>query len=228
MSDYQLVAATRTEQGKQVKKLRTAGKVPAVLYGHNIENQLVTLDDLAFKRTFHQAGHAALVKLEIESKPAVQVLIADVQTDHLGGILHADLHQVNMDEIVNADIPIRLIGDAPGVFNLGGTLVQPLEMLEVEALPANLPQSIEVDISGLVEFDASISVSDIKLSDKVTIITDTHELICRIDAPRSDEEMAALEADMGDEVPAELAEEKAAAEAAAEEDKAANKPPSAS
>ncbi|MEI6481607.1 MAG: 50S ribosomal protein L25, partial [Candidatus Saccharibacteria bacterium] len=194
MTNSTISAVSRTEQGKKLKELRSAGKVPGVVYGREVENKLIALDDLTFKRTFHSAGHSSLITLEIEGSEPVQVLIADVQTDHLGRILHADFHQVKMDEIVKADVPIRLIGEAPGVFNMGGTLVQPLEELEVEALPGDLPQSIEVDISGLVAFEDSITVADIKLSDKVAVLTDEHELVCRIEAPRSDEEMAALEA----------------------------------
>ncbi|MCC7543170.1 50S ribosomal protein L25 [bacterium] len=221
MVEFKLKAVERTQQGKQVRQLRKSGQVPGVVYGREVENRLVALDDLTFKRIYHQAGHSSLVELVLGDDKPVNVLIADVQTDHLGRILHADLHQVKMDEVVRANVPVKLIGDAPGVFNLGGTLVQPLEELEIEALPADLPQAIEVDIAGLENFDDSISVSDLKLDSKLVVLTDGHELICRVEAPRSDEEMAALEAEMGDELPEDLAEEKQAAETAAEESKEA-------
>ncbi len=219
MVDYKLQAAERAQQGKQVRQLRSSGSIPGVIYGREVENKLVSLEDLTFKRVFHQAGHSSLVQLAVGDAAPVNVLISDVQTDHLGRIIHVDFHQVKMDEVVTAEVPIKLVGEAPGVFNLGGTLVQPLEELEVEALPADLPQAIEVDISGLENLEDSISVSDLKISDKVTVMTDAHELICRVDAPRTDEEMAELEAEMGDELPEDLAEEKEAAATAAEESK---------
>ena len=219
MVDYKLVAEQRAQQGKQVQQIRQSGKVPGVVYGREVENVLVALDDLAFKRVYGQAGHSSLVELTVGDAKPVNVLIADVQSDHLGRLLHIDFHQVKMDEVVRTEVPIKLIGDAPGVFNQGGTMVQPLETLEVEALPADLPQAIEVDISGLENFDDSISVSDLKLDSKLTVLTDEHELICRVEAPRTDEEMAELDAEMGDELPEDLADEKEAAAAAAEESK---------
>lgn len=206
MEQYTLVATRREETGKAVKKLRSTGKIPGVVYGSGVDSRVISVDDLVLSRIFQKAGHTGLVELSIGDAKPVHVLISEVQTNHLGRIQHVDFHQVKMDEIVRTEVPLRLVGDVPAVFNLGGSLVQVLEEVEVEALPAFLPSSIEVDVSGLEELEATLSVADIQMPDKVTLLSDPQETICKVEAPRTEEEMAALDAEMGDEVPAEVAE----------------------
>lgn len=217
MEQYTLAATRRDETGKAVKKLRTTGKIPGVVYGSGVDSQIVSVEDLVLTRVFHKAGHTGLVELSVGETKPVHVLISEVQTDHLGKIQHVDFHQVKMDEIVRTEVPLRLVGDVPAVFNLGGSLVQVLEEVEVEALPAFLPSSIEVDVTGLEELEASLSVADIKMPEKVTLLTDLQETICKVESPRSEEELAALDAEMGDEVPADEEGEEGESAAAAPE-----------
>ncbi len=148
-----------------------------------------------------------MIELMIDASDPVNVLIHEVQTNHLGRPLHVDFYQVKMDEAIRTEVPLKLVGEAPGVFNLGGSLVQALEEVEVEALPANLPSSIEVDVSSLEELESSLSVVDIVVPEKVTILSDEHEMVCKVEAPRSEEEMAELDAEMGEEVKPEDVEE---------------------
>lgn len=216
MEQFTLPVAVRTETGKATKRVREEGKVPGIVYGRDVEPQIVSVEDLVLTRIFHKAGHTGLIELAIGDKKPVHVLITDVQTNHLGRIQHVDFHQVKMDEIVRTEVPLRLVGDAPAVFNLGGSLVQTLEEVEVEALPAFLPSHIEVDVSGLEELEVGLSVADIVMPDKVTLLTDVQETVCKIEPPRSEEEMAALDAEMGDEVPAEVAEGEEAADEGSE------------
>lgn len=205
-TDFALQATARTEQKKQVKALRQSGQIPAVVYGNGFDTQVIKVSQLEFLKVYHKAGSSGLVELSVDEHKPLHVLISEVQNDHLGSPQHIDFHQVNMNEAIRTEVPLKLIGDAPGVYNLGGSLIQTLEEVEVEALPANLPQAIEVDISGLEEFDAHLSVSDLVIPADVTVLTDEHEMVCKIEAPRSDEEMAELDAEIVDEV-AEGAEE---------------------
>lgn len=215
-TEFALQATTRTEQKKQVKTLRQAGQIPAVLYGNGVTNQSVKVDQLEFLKVYHKAGSSGLVELSIEGHKPIHVLITEVQNDHLGSPQHIDFHQVNMNEAIRTEVPLKLTGEAPAVYNLGGSLIQVLEEIEVEALPANLPQAIEVDVNGLDEFDMHLSVSDLKIPADVTVLTDEHEMVCKIEAPRSDEEMAELDAEIGDEVGEAGAEDGATAEDSSE------------
>jgi large subunit ribosomal protein L25 len=200
MDKLTLQVEARTDMGKKAQQVRNSGKVPGVIYGRGDTNQSVAVDALVFAKAYQKAGQSGLIELSVGEAKPVNVLIQDVQTNHLGRPLHVDFYQVKMDETIRTEVPLKLVGDAPGAFNLGGSLVQVLEEVEVEALPANLPSAIEVDVSGLEELESSLSVADLKTPDKVTILTDTHELVCRVESPRSEEEMAELDAEMGEEV----------------------------
>ncbi len=217
MESQRLSVAPREEKGKATKRLRAEGKVPGVVYGRDVDSKIVSVDNLELTRVFHRAGHTGLIELAVGEAKPVHVLISELQTNHLGRIQHVDFHQVKMDEIVRTEVPIRLVGEPPAVFNLGGSLVQVLEEVEVEALPADLPSALELDVSGLEELETNLSVADLKLPKGVTLLSDEHDMICKIESPRTEEEMAELDAEMGEEVPAEAAEEGAEAEAPAEE-----------
>ncbi len=212
MNTFELQAQPRTVSGKKVKVLRQDGRIPGVVYGKDVESCLVDVDGRALQKLIQQAGTAGLLELTIGEDKPVHVLISEAQIDHLGAIRHVDFHAVKMDEVVRTEVPLRLVGDVPAVYNLGGSLVQVLEELEVEALPADLPQHIDVDVSVLEELEAHISVESLNAPDKVTFLTDPHEMICKVESPRSDEEMAALDEEMGEAVAAEDAIEGEAAE----------------
>jgi large subunit ribosomal protein L25 len=212
MDIIKLDADVRENTGKKLRQERNAGKIPGVLYGRELEPKIVSVDNLVFSKVYHKAGHSGLVELTVGDTKPVNVLIQDVQTDYLGRPLHIDFYQVKMDEAIRTEVPLKLVGDAPGAFNLGGSLVQVLEEVEVEALPANLPSHIDIDVAVLEELEASLSVADITVPDKVKILTDEHEMVCKIEPPRSEEEMAELDAEMGEEVTPEGEETEAEAQ----------------
>lgn len=216
MDIIKLDADVRENTGKKLRQERNAGKIPGVLYGRELESKIVSVDNLVFSKVYHKAGHSGLVELTVGDTKPVNVLIQDVQTDYLGRPLHIDFYQVKMDEAIRTEVPLKLVGDAPGAFNLGGSLVQVLEEVEVEALPANLPSHIDIDVAVLEELEASLSVADITVPDKVKILTDEHEMVCKIEPPRSEEEMAELDAEMGEEVAPEGEEAEAEVETTGE------------
>ena len=164
-----LAAEPREVTGKAVKKLRSAGRLPAVVY------------DLLRKH----AGPNALIDLSVDGKKANPVLIHGVQIHPVNRRpLHADLFLVRMTEELTVDVRLVATGESAAVTQLNGTLLHPTENVRVKALPDHLPQSIEYSIESLVDFDAAIHVRDLSIPDDVTLLTDPDEIIAKVQAPR--------------------------------------------
>lgn len=193
MENITLNANKRTLTGKKAAGLRKQGKLPAVLYGHDSENQQIELNEKDFLKTFKKAGESTIVNLVIEgaSKP---VLIQDVQHHYLNDQpIHVDFYAVNMSEKLHAKIPLHFIGESNAVKALGGILVKNLQEVEVECLPADLPHAIEVNIAKLNTFEDVIRVSELNVSDKVKILASPEEVVITSQPPRSEEELKELE-----------------------------------
>jgi len=189
----QLTATTRQEKGKYATALRKTGIIPAVMYGHGIQNTNVFLPDLTFGRVLKQAGENTLIALSIDGGAPVNVLIADTQLHPLTGrVMHVDLFQVRMDEEIEAGVPIEFTGEAPAVKALGGILIRSIDTLEVSCLPANLPHSIIIDLSVLKELDDNISIADISVPKGVELLGKADTVVVSVAAPRTEAELAAL------------------------------------
>lgn len=159
--------------------------IPAVLYGKGITNQILKIKKNDFDRVFKEAGESNLIDLDYGSGP-VKVLIKDIQRDVIKNyIIHADLYQVNMKEKITAEVPLHFIGEAPAVKNLGGILMKDLDSLEVECLPSDLVDHIEVDVSGLSAFDDAIRINDLKLPKGISLTRETNEIVAVISQPRA-------------------------------------------
>ncbi|MBW4061342.1 50S ribosomal protein L25 [Candidatus Saccharibacteria bacterium] len=198
-----LNASTRTERGKKLSKVRANGLVPAVAYGREVASESVSIDARELTKVYRQAGGNKLVDFKIGDGKSRGVIIHEVQLDgRSGAILHADLYLVRMNEVLTAEIPLHFVGESTAVYQLEGVLLKNLETVEVECLPADLPESIEVDISVLDEFEKSISVADLVIPKGVKLLVeDTETLVVKVEAPRSDEEIAELEADLTEVLP---------------------------
>lgn len=202
MQQIILSATKRNILGKSVNKLRKASTLPGVVYGHGLETTPVEINEKEFKKAFKQAGENTLVSLQVEGK-SIPVIIHDVQMHYLHDQpIHVDFYAVNMDEKLKARIPIHFMGEAPAVKALGGILIKNLTEVEVECLPADLPQFFEVDLSGLNEFDQAIRVSDLVVPAKVKVLANPDEMVANVTAPRSEEELKALEAEVKEDVAA--------------------------
>ncbi len=213
----QISATTREVVGKKVKTLRQAGQLPVVLYGNTKENLHLTVDAKTFGKVYDVAGSSTLVDLDIAGKQPVKVLIHDVQMDPMTGqYLHADLFQVKLDEKIQTEIPLTFVGESAAVKDLGGNLLTPKTVVNVEAFPQDLVAEIEVDISSLATFDDKLTVASIKAPKGVTILDDAEEAIAVVTEPRSEEE---LEAEL-----APTTEEAEAAAIAATEEASTEKP----
>lgn len=182
-----LQAQPRTLTGKKVNQLRRQHILPANIFGKKIKSQAIQLDLQEFNRVYSEAGETTLVDLVIDSTNR-PTLITNVQLDPITSTpLHADFHQVDLTEKVTANIPLEIVGESPAVKDKGGVLETPLTEIEVEALPTDLPDNIQVDISILVEIGDTLSVSDLKVDSKVEIKSDPQAPIVVISEPREEE-----------------------------------------
>ncbi|KAA3653281.1 MAG: 50S ribosomal protein L25 [Calditrichaeota bacterium] len=181
MSDANLTVAVRKESGKKVAKgLRKAGEIPAVYYSQGKENIPVSVD----KKNFFVAykSDSQLIYLIIKKGKKLPTIIREVQWDPVTEEpLHIDFMGVRMDEKVSSTVPIQLIGEAVGVKDQGGILQFALRHVDVECLPMDIPDSIEVDVSNLNLHD-SLHVSDIAF-DKGEIVSDPQSVIASVAAP---------------------------------------------
>ncbi|MBM3283251.1 50S ribosomal protein L25 [Candidatus Gottesmanbacteria bacterium] len=171
MEKLQLKATKRTITGRKVKKLRKEGILPANIYGKKLASIPVQVLEKDFSGVFNKAGETGLVELIIESKKH-PVLIQNIQYHPVTHYpLHADFYQVDLKEKVSAKVPLVFISEAPAVKDKVGTLLQLILEVEVEALPADLPDKIEVDVGKLSAVDQSIKVGELKVDSKIKILT---------------------------------------------------------
>ncbi|MFC1596126.1 50S ribosomal protein L25 [Candidatus Margulisiibacteriota bacterium] len=193
MEENTLEVVVRQETGKEnVKRLRAAGDIPAVLYGrHMKESVVLSVSKNLFdtKLTKSAAGLNTIFKMIIKDKDKETTEIAiihDVQFNVItDDIIHIDFHQINVNEKINATIPVRFIGIAPGV-KKGGHLVEFVSKLDIQSLPMDLPPYIEVDVSAL-EMGEGIRIRDLNLADKLEIFTSGDQLLILVEGPRREE-----------------------------------------
>lgn len=212
MEKINLNAKIRDISGRKVKKLRAEGLIPVIMYGHDVEPKMMTVDKKEFNHIYQEAGGSTMVELNIENnKEPVNILIHQVdfhpQTDE---IVHTDFIQVKLTEKIKAEIPIILIGDdvAPVVKEKEGSIVISKQQIEVEAFPQDLIHEITLDVSYLTDFEQSIHVKDLDISNKITILDDLEDIIVYIQEPRSEEELAELEEEVKEDIESVEVEEK--------------------
>lgn len=183
-----LAAEHRDVIGKKVATLRNAGRLPAVVYGHGIDSDSISLDAHEFEQLRRRTGPNALLDLSVDGKKARPVLVHAVQVHPVHRrTLHVDLFLVRMTEELTVDVPLVATGDAPAVSLNGGTLLHPIESVRVRALPDHLPQSIEYSVTSLLDFDATVHVRDLTVPSDVTLLTDGDEIVAKVQAPRVEE-----------------------------------------
>lgn len=166
--------------GKKVKALRQQGFLPAELYGHKVGNEHVSVSKKDFKKIFEEVGESTIVNLILDGQK-IPVLIYGLQSDNLTGeVSHVDFLAVKMDEKIKTGVELEFTGEAPAVKEKGGVLVKAMQEVEVEALPGDLPRNIEVSLAALAEIGQSICVGDLKVSDKVKVLTDAETVVATI------------------------------------------------
>lgn len=197
-----LAAEHRELTGKKVARLRHAGRLPAVVYGHGVDSDSISVDAHEFEHLRRHTGPNALVDLSIDGKKPRPVLVSAVQVHPVNRrTLHVDLFVVRMTEELTVEVPLVAIGDSFAVSQQGGTLLHPIESIRVRALPDKLPQSIEFSVESLIDFDTTIHVRDLVMPDDVTLVTDGDEIIAKVQAPRVEEAPIVAAVDVGEGAP---------------------------
>lgn len=192
MSTQKLVLASvkRTVVGRKVKSLRLQGLVPANVFGKKVKSLALSVKSLEFRKVFSKAGATGIIYLEIEGeKEARPVLVSSTQKSPLKGtLLHIDFRQVDLTQKVKAEVPVKIIGESLAIKDKNGVLVVVLSKVMVEALPADLPEVLEVSIQGLTEIGQSVHVSDINIDkSKVKIEAAEDETVAIIQEPKKEE-----------------------------------------
>ncbi len=184
-----LAAEHREVTGKKVAAIRHAGRLPAVVYGHGIDSDSISLDAHEFEQLRRHSGPNALVDLSVDGKNTRPVLVHSVQVHPVNRrTLHVDLFLVRMTEELTVEVPLVATGEAPAVTLNGGTLLHPIESVRVRALPDHLPQSIEYSVHALLDFDTAVHVRDLVVPSDVTLLTDGDEIVAKVQPPRVEEE----------------------------------------
>ena len=187
-------AKPRVAFGKANKKLRKTGMLPAVLYGPGKESQALEVQARDFEKVYRKAGENTLVDLVVDGKEKKKVLIHEVARHFMAQTpIHVDFYEVDLTRKIHTKVPLHFVGVSPAVKEQGGVLVKSLSEVEIEALPADLPPFIEIDVSKLQAFDEMVRIGDLKLSDKIKLLGHGEEVIVSVQPPRTEEELAELE-----------------------------------
>ena len=183
MEEIILDASRREIIRKRVKALRREGQLPAVLYGRNIETMPIMFNYRETSRVIDRLGSSTLVVIKLDGNTHYS-LVREKQRDVIKGtLLHVDFQAVSLTEKVRAEVSVELVGESQAVKDLGGVIIVNNENLEVEALPRDLPDRIEVDISELQEIGDAVYVRDVSLVGEVTILADEDEPIVLVTLP---------------------------------------------
>jgi large subunit ribosomal protein L25 len=185
MEQIELQANDRNILGKGVGFLRGQGITPVHLFGHGLKSLVLQCETTKLERSLAQAGETRLITLKVNhEKMARPVLVREVQRESLTGkLLHVDFYQVKMEEKLEVEIPIVLVGEAPALEAKNNTLLRGLNTLTVECLPGKIPASLEVNVGSLTEPGQAIRVKDIAVSPDITILSDPEQVVVTVIAP---------------------------------------------
>lgn len=179
-------AERRSTSGKgAARKLRLAGMVPAVVYGHGRDAESLTLNLADLEKALQGASGSTVIELSVDGKP-LRALIREIQRHPTRKtVSHVDFLEIHAGEKITLDVPLMLVGSPEGVRNAGGVLEQFLREIEIEVLPRDIPERIEIDVSAL-EIGDSLHVSDLSV-ENADILADADQTICTVVPPRVEE-----------------------------------------
>ena len=186
ISHIMILTATKRSKTDRLALIRNNGMIPAVVYGVQVENTMISVSSVDFKKILKIAGESSTIVLEIKgvgTSKKIDVLIHDIQVDPVKGFpIHIDFLAIDMNKIIEVSIPIEFIGLVPAEKDGLGVLVKVLHEIEIEALPKDLPHNVTVDVSVLLALNDQIHVKDIILPKGVSIKTNKDEVIALIGA----------------------------------------------
>lgn len=179
----EIKAVARDVVGKANRRLSAEGLVPAVLYGAGVQSTALAVDRHDFELFLSHNGVAAtIVHLSVDGAKPVNAIVKDMQSNPVKGTLrHVDFMAVKMNQAIKTVVPAHVTGESPGV-KAGGVLMQALHELHIEALPGDLPEHIDVDISHL-DVGGSLHVSDMMVPPGITILDDSETIVCSVTPP---------------------------------------------
>lgn len=187
MEKQVLKATKRTVTGKQVRQLRRAGLLPAVIYGHNVEPVAISLDARDATLALTKVSSSTLISIDVDGHE-IPTLVREKQRDYIRNVLtHVDFMAVSLKEKLRAEVSIEFVGVSPAVKDFNAILVNGLTSLTVECLPTDLPEKFVVDISMLAVIGNGIHVSDIVVPDNIKVLDDLDEMIVVATAPAKEE-----------------------------------------
>lgn len=186
-------SATKRAKG-EAEALRADRRLPGVLYGPGMEPVVLAVDYNGFLKLYNEAGESSLVDLSIDGGEPIKVLIQDLQQDPVkGAITHVDFRQINMNKEMHATIELNFMGEAPAVKELSGTLVKTQDTLDIKCLPKDLVSHVDIDLTVLKTFTDVIHVRDLVLPPGITAEEDANQLIVKVAAPLTEEQLKAME-----------------------------------
>ena len=181
------IKANQRDKSVNLEKLREEGNVPAVLYGPKQENISILIAENELLKVYGEAGESSVISLK-EGANEHEVLIHEIKFNPVTGRpIHVDFYAIEKGKKITVSLPLEFIGESNAVEILGGSLVKVIHELEVEALPKDLPQHLEIDISVLVDFESQIKAGDIKLPEGVELGIEADEVIALVKAAREEE-----------------------------------------
>ena len=185
-----LELASREVLGKKVRQLRRAGIMPVHLYGPTVESRALQCETRTLTDALARAGGTTPVTVSIQGEEGTHLAFArEIQRHPLrDDILHVDLVVVEASRPVTAQVPVILVGESPGARATGGTVLQQLREVSIEALPLEMPNEFEVDLSVLAEEDSVFRAGELQLAAGVFLVTDPEEIVARVELPRELEE----------------------------------------
>ena len=164
-----------------LRNLRREGRLPGVVFGKNVNNEIIHISTIQFEKWLRR-GASGFIELKMEGDPSLTVLLEDLQRDPVtGDLLHVDFQLVQMGEIIRTKIPVKIIGTPVGTKSGGIVQIQD-PYVEVEALPKDLPSSVELDISAM-EIGETRLVKDLDLPSELTVISGANELLVSVSKP---------------------------------------------
>ncbi len=199
MARRELPVETREVTGKKVAALRRSGVLPGNVYGKGLASVSIQIKTEALDRALKASDANEVLDLRISGEADSRPVVVQKMQRHpiSNSPLHAEFYQVSLSEKMHAEVPLIVIGQSEAVVTYNGVLMNALSSIMVEALPLDLPSSIEVDITPLVELEQSLHVGDLPIPANVTVMTDAEVMVVKVSTPRvsveGEEEAAAAE-----------------------------------
>lgn len=173
----------------KASRLRRQKLIPIEYYGKGVENKSLQADYQSFRKVYRATGSNTIINFKIDGKENLNVLVQEVSRDPVTDFIsHVDVINVRMGEKLQTKIPLKFVGTAPAVKELGGILMTNINEIDVKCLPKDLIRGIEVNIDSLVDYNSYIRIKDLVLPDTITVLNEPEDVVATVVAPREEEE----------------------------------------